>query len=72
MARAALGWSLTEWSTASGVGRDAAARFEQGKKARVTVSDAIREKLRRALIEAGADFTSRAGRVGVTVPEKPE
>ena len=69
MARAALGWSLSDWADKSGVGRDAAARFELGEDARMPVSAPIREKLEKALVDAGAQFARKAGRVGVTVPE---
>lgn len=69
MARAALGWSLGEWAQRSGVGRDAAARFELGEAARMPVSAAIRDKLEKSLVDAGAQFTQGKGRVGVSVPE---
>ena len=69
MARAALGWSLSEWADKSGVGRDAAARFELGTEARMPVSAPIREKLEKSLVDAGAQLSRRGGRVGVTVPE---
>lgn len=41
------------------------ARFELGE----TVAAESVDKMERALVEAGAQFTRRAGRVGVTVPE---
>lgn len=66
MARAALKWSLSDLAIKAGVGRATVARFELGDG--VTGSDVI-EKMRKALADAGADFTRRAGRVGVTVPE---
>jgi len=65
MARAALQWSLTDLAKAAGVGRATVARFELGESA---VPETV-EKMRKALADAGADFTRRAGRVGVTVPE---
>lgn len=64
MARAGLGWSLTEWAKAAGVGRATAARFELGQP----VSDDLRGKLENALLERGAQFADRSGRVTVSVP----
>ena len=66
MARAALKWSLTDLANQAGVGRATIARFELGDGE--TAADTI-EKIRAALVNAGADFTRKAGRVGVTVPE---
>jgi transcriptional regulator with XRE-family HTH domain len=66
MARAALKWSLTDLADKAGVGRATVARFELGEGE--TSSDKIKA-MRKALSDAGADFTGRAGRVGVTVPE---
>lgn len=65
MARAALQWSLTDLAEAAGVGRATAARFELGEG----VGSEPVEKMRSALAIAGADFTRKAGRIGVTVPE---
>lgn len=65
MARAALQWSLTDLAKAAGVGRATAARFELGENVGTDTAD----KMRAALVDAGADFTRKAGRVGVTVPE---
>ena len=65
MARAGLGWSAKELSVAAGVGYATVARFEVGDNIAPASADAIRK----ALADAGADFTSRAGRVGVSVPE---
>ena len=65
MARAALQWSLHDWAKAAKVSRMTCARFELGE----TIAEESVAKLRDALIEAGADFTRRAGRLGVTVPE---
>lgn len=65
MARAALQWSLPDLAEKSGVARITCARFETGG----SVSLDKVEKMRKALADAGADFTRRTGRVGVTVPE---
>lgn len=65
MAKAALGWSAKDLAAASGLGYATIARYEAGK----TVDDDSERKMREALIAAGADFTRKAGRVGVTVPE---
>ena len=65
MARAALGWRATDLAAACGLTRVTIARFELGE----TVAAESVDKMERALVEAGAQFTRRAGRVGVTVPE---
>lgn len=65
MAKAALGWSAKDLAAAAGLGYATIARFEAGR----TVDDDSIGKMRKALVDAGADFTRRAGRVGVTVPE---
>jgi predicted transcriptional regulator len=65
MARAALQWSLHDWAKAAKVSRMTCARFELGE----TIADESMAKMKDALHEAGADFSRRAGRVGVTVPE---
>jgi DNA-binding XRE family transcriptional regulator len=65
MARAALGWSTHDLAKLAGVGRITVVRFEDGD----AVVKETREKLERALSDAGANFSRRAGRVGVTVPE---
>ncbi|PAL24535.1 transcriptional regulator [Sphingopyxis sp. GW247-27LB] len=65
MARAALQWSLHDLAAASSVSRMTCARFELGK----SVAPESVEAMRKALAHAGADFTRRAGRVGVSVPE---
>ena len=65
MARVALKWTTDDLATKAGVGRMTVARFERGD----SVAAETVEKLRKALLNAGADFTRRAGRVGVTVPE---
>jgi len=66
MARAALKWSLSDLARKAGVGRATVARFELGESE--TGADII-AKLRAALEANEVDFTRRAGRVGVTVPE---
>jgi transcriptional regulator with XRE-family HTH domain len=66
MARAALKWSLSDLAEKAGVGRATVARFELGEGE--TGADTL-DKLQKALTDAGADFTRRAGRVGVTVPK---
>lgn len=65
MARSGLGWSAKDLATKARIGYATAARFESGE----TVAPESVEKMRNVLVEAGADFTRRAGRVGVTVPE---
>lgn len=65
MARVALKWTTDDLATNAGVGRMTVARFERGD----SVAAETVEKLRKALADAGADFSRRAGRVGVTVPE---
>lgn len=66
MARAALKWSLTDLAQKSGLGRATVARFELGEG---EASPDTIVKMEKALVDAGADFTRRAGRVGVTLPE---
>lgn len=66
MARAALKWSLSDLAVNAAVGRATVARFELGDGE--TSAETI-DKIRSALAIAGADFTRKAGRVGVTVPE---
>ena len=65
MARVGLGLSADNLSEKSGVSRVTIARFESGNAVASTSVDAITN----ALTDAGADFTRKAGRVGVTVPE---
>ncbi len=65
MARAALQWSLHDWAKAAAVSRMTCARFELGEN----IAEESLDKMRTALIDAGAELTHRAGRVGVTVPE---
>ena len=65
MARAGLQWSLHDLAAHSGVARITCARFEAGK---AVAAESV-DKMSKALADAGADFSRRAGRVGVTVPE---
>ena len=65
MARAALQWSLHDWAKAAAVSRMTCARFELGEN----IAEDSLDKMRTALIDAGADLIHHAGRVGVTVPE---
>lgn len=65
MARVGLGLSADNLSKTSGVSRVTIARFESGNP----VAEASVSAILAALSAAGADFTRRAGRVGVTVPE---
>lgn len=65
MARAALQWSLHDLASAALISRMSCARFELGETVAAETVDAIRK----ALADAGADFTRKAGRVGVTIPE---
>jgi len=65
MARVALKWTTDDLAAHAGVGRMTVARFERGDSVAASSVDAMRS----ALVEAGADFSHKAGRVGVTVPE---
>ena len=65
MARAGIGWRAKDLAEAAGVGPATVARFELGE----TVADETRAKLERALLDGGAQFSARSGRIGVTVPE---
>jgi transcriptional regulator with XRE-family HTH domain len=65
MARAALGWSSHDLARFAGVARITVARFESG----ANIEDESRAKLVTALEDAGARFSRRSGRVGVSVPE---
>ncbi|WP_215350711.1 helix-turn-helix domain-containing protein [Sphingopyxis soli] len=65
MARVGLGFSADILSEKCGVSRVTIARFESGNAVAAASVDAILK----ALADAGADFTRRAGRIGVTVPE---
>lgn len=65
MARVGLGLSADSLSEKSGVSRVTIARFESGN----AVASASVDAILKALTVAGADFTRRAGRIGVSVPE---
>lgn len=65
MARAGLNWRAADLSDKCGISRVTIARFEGGNP---VDGDSV-EKMQKALADAGADFTRRAGRVGVSVPE---
>jgi transcriptional regulator with XRE-family HTH domain len=65
MARAGIGWRALDLATAAGVGHATVARFELGE----AVADETRDKLEKALSDAGASFSRRSGRLGVMVPE---
>lgn len=65
MARAALGLSTHDLAKLAGVGRVTVVRFEDGG----AVSTETAGRIEAALIEAGAQFSRRAGRIGVSVPE---
>ena len=65
MARMGLGWHANDLARESGLTRVTIARFESGHP----IAPTSVEKMRTALNAAGADFSRRAGRVGVTVPE---
>ena len=65
MARTGLSWLANDLAKASGLTRVTIARFESGHP----MAPASIEKIQAALETAGADFTRKAGRIGVTVPE---
>ena len=65
MARNGLNISGRDFAEMAGVGYATLARFEAG----ANIADATRDKIAKALEKAGAQFSRRSGRVGVTVPE---
>lgn len=65
MARTGLNLSAVELAKLAGLGYATVARFETG----AMIADESREKIAAALAQAGAQFTRKAGRVGVTVPD---
>lgn len=65
MARAGLGWRALDLANASGVATATIARFELGRD----ISSENHAKLVEALTKAGAQFSRKAGRKGVVVPE---
>jgi transcriptional regulator with XRE-family HTH domain len=65
MARAALRWSAQQLADKAGVHYATVARLEAGG----SIADESRDKLVKALTDAGAQFSRHGGRKGVTVPE---
>lgn len=65
MARAGLGWRAVDLANVANVGPATVARFELGEN----ISDESLRRIKKALTDAGAQFTQRAGRVGAAVPE---
>lgn len=63
MARAALGWSLSNLADASHVNRRTILRHEAGQ----AIQPEKLEAMRAALVEAGAAFINGGGRIGVSV-----
>lgn len=63
MARAALGWSLDELASKSGVARRSIANFEGGKLVRPETVEALRA----TLVAGGAVFIDQGGKAGVLV-----
>jgi len=67
MARTAFGWSTHELAKRAGVARITVARFEAGES---VAKDSLL-KIEQALMLAGAQFSRRSGRIGVSVPDLP-
>lgn len=70
MARAALGWSLTDLATHASLGRATVARFELGETVAGNSVDAMRSALERGGVEfiaAGATIKDGKGSAGVGV-----
>ena len=65
MARCGLGWQAKELAERAGVSYPSVHRFEAGQ----SVADETRDKLAKALADAGAAFSARSGRLSVSVPE---
>jgi len=65
MARVSLGWTLDELATASGVGRQAILRFEQGKSSFHKKNALV---VRGALEAAGVRFIDEGELAGGVVP----
>lgn len=65
MARAGLGWTAADLATIANVGTATVARFELGAQ----VNGDSLDRMAKALVDAGASFTDRSGRIGVTVPK---
>lgn len=69
MARAGLGWSLTQMAKEAGIGRATAARFELGEPVQAESVTAIRSAFTDAGVEIiGAGETSETGGPGVRMP----
>lgn len=68
MARCGLGWKSQELAKRAGVSYPSVHRFESGQ----SVAEDTRDNLERALSGAGVRFSVRAGRIGVTVPDRVE
>ena len=66
MARAGLGWSITQLAVEAGVNYSTIVRLEAGKN----IHARTREKIMTAFTAAGAVFVERAGRVGLTIVDK--
>ncbi|ALH80392.1 hypothetical protein AN936_08430 [Sphingopyxis macrogoltabida] len=66
MARAGLSWSADHLSEKCGISRITIARFESG----LAVAAASIEAIHAALNAAGADFTRKAGKIAVAVPDE--
>lgn len=65
MARVGLKWTTDDLAEKASVGRMTVARFERGDN----VAESSIDKMRDALVNGGADFTRKSGKVGVAVPE---
>ncbi|WP_416385468.1 helix-turn-helix domain-containing protein [Tsuneonella sp. CC-YZS046] len=65
MARAALSWSAKDLAEAAGLTRVTVARFESSQP----IDQKSLSAMKVALEAAGAHFSHRGGRVGVSVPE---
>jgi transcriptional regulator with XRE-family HTH domain len=65
MARSGLNLSAADLAKLATVGYATVARFESGK----AIANQSRAKLEKALIDAGAQFSHRSMRIGVSVPE---
>jgi transcriptional regulator with XRE-family HTH domain len=65
MARAALKWSIDDLHKNAKIGRMTVVRFERGETVNAESVVAMQE----ALEQAGATFSRRSGRVGVSVSE---
>lgn len=66
MARTALGWSVTDLSTFSGVGRSTVARFELGQNVQ---PDRV-QAMRRAFEGKGVQFVDSGKLAGAVIPPR--